>query len=179
MVEPRQPLKADSQVHPECRRYLRRFFTLKSIDVIEIGSRDINGSARAFFPNAKWLGLDLSAGVGVDIICDAADYSPERTVDLVVCCEVLEHCERWKELIERAAEWLKPNGRIIITCAGPGREAHSAIDGGPLHPDEHYANISQGELKEALEFATFGHIEVSGNEYCKDTYAIAWKQGPS
>jgi hypothetical protein len=72
-------------------------------------------------------------------------------------------------------EWLLPKGRIIITCAGPGRDPHSAIDGGELRPDEHYANISQQEMREALEFATFGQIKVSGNEYWRDTYAIATK----
>jgi hypothetical protein len=44
-----------------------------------------------------------------------------------------------------------------------------------LHPDEHYGNISQTELIEELRFAGLTDIEVSGNEYWKDTYAVAWK----
>lgn len=162
-------------MHPECRRYLRRFFTLKSIDVIEIGSRDINGSARAFFPNAKWLGLDLSAGVGVDIVCDAADYSPERTVDLVVCCEVLEHCERWKELIQRAAGWLKPYGRLIMTCAGEGRESHSAFDGDKLRTGEYYKNLTCDEIKNQFTSCGLIAVEVEANTSACDVYATGLK----
>jgi SAM-dependent methyltransferase len=117
----------------------------------------------------------LIAGPAVDVVCDALDYDPPQKVDLVICCEVLEHCMTWDSLIFHAAGWLKPGGKLLITCAGPGRDPHSAIDGGPLHPDEHYGNISQTELIEELRFAGLMDIEVSGNEYWKDTYAVAVK----
>lgn len=162
-------------MHPGAFEFVGRYATTAELSVIEIGSRDINGSVKPHFPNAIWTGLDLYPGPGVDFAIDALDYEPADRVDLVVCCEVMEHSAQWTELIDQAWEWLLPKGRIIITCAGPGRDPHSAIDGGQLHPDEYYANISQQEMREALEFATFQNIEVSGNEYWKDTYAIAWK----
>jgi SAM-dependent methyltransferase len=162
-------------MHPGAFEFIRQHSTTESIYVAEIGSRDINGSVRPHFPNATWIGLDLIEGPAVDVVCDALDYEPPQKVDLVICCEVLEHCMTWDSLIFHAAGWLKPGGKILITCAGPGRDPHSAIDGGPLHPDEHYGNISQTELIEELRFAGLTDIEVSGNEYWKDTYAVAWK----
>jgi SAM-dependent methyltransferase len=162
-------------VHPGAFEFVGRFATLDAVSVIEIGSRDINGSARAYFPNAKWTGLDLYEGPAVDWVGDAIEYSPAEHVDLVIACEVFEHSNQWPFLIHRAHHWLKPGGRIIITCAGPGRAAHSAIDGGELHPDEHYANVTKDELAEELHYAGFVAIEVSGNEHWKDTYGTAMK----
>lgn len=163
-------------MHRECQRFLRRFLTYEPLSVIEIGSRDINGSARAFFPNAIWTGLDIHPGVGVDVVVDAAEYTPDRTVDLVVCCEVFEHTPRWGEIVRRVFDWLSPGGRFIVTCAGPGREVHSAIDGEKtLHPGEHYENVAQDDLKAAMFLAGFDFVETSGDPVACDTYAIAMK----
>jgi hypothetical protein len=162
-------------MHPGAFEFVGRYATADEISVIEIGSRDINGSVRAHFPGATWIGLDLIAGPAVDVVCDAMEYDPTQLVDMVICCEVLEHCMTWDSLIFHAAGWLKPGGKILITCGGPGRDPHSAIDGGALQVDEHYGNISQDELAEELHYAGFVQIEVSGNEHWRDTYAVAWK----
>lgn len=153
--------------------FVGRYATAEPIAVIEVGSRDINGSVRSHFPNASWFGIDLWPGTHVDLVADALQYNPDPMFDLVVICEVMEHCPRWQEMIHHVANWLRPGRRIIITCAGPGRDPHSAIDGGPLHPDEHYANVTQDDLAEELHYAGFVAIEVSGNDHWKDTYAIA------
>ncbi len=166
-------------MHPGAFKFIAKHSTHDAISVIEIGSRDINGSARAHFPGADWTGLDLHPGPAVDIVCDALFYEPAKQFDLIVCCEVFEHDPRLEDIILHVWGWLKPGGKILITCAGPGRDPHSAIDGGALQVDEHYGNISQDEMHEALLHAGFKRIEVSGNEHWKDTYAVAWKQGPS
>jgi cyclopropane fatty-acyl-phospholipid synthase-like methyltransferase len=163
-------------MHPGAFEFVSRYATAEVIDVIEIGSRDINGSIRCHFPAASWIGLDLHAGPSVDVVCDAIDYIPEVPVDLVVIAEVFEHAANWGEILTHAAMWLKPGGQILITCAGPGREPHSAIDGAGLRFGEHYENITQDQLAEELHYAGFVRIEVSGNEHWKDTYAVAMKQ---
>lgn len=162
-------------MHPGAFEFVGRYATLDDISVIEVGSRDINGSVRCHFPAATWTGLDLYPGPSVDIVTDALDHTPVDQVDLVVICEVFEHCPYWGEVLHHIESWLKPRGRLIVTCAGPGRETHSAIDGGVLHPDEHYANITQDELAEELHYAGYVEIQVSGNEHWRDTYAIATK----
>ncbi len=162
-------------MHPGAFEFVGRFATLHAVSVIEIGSRDINGSVRPHFPAADYFGIDLYAGPAVDWVGDAMEYDAPMPVDIVICCEVFEHSNKWPFLLHRSNHWLKPGGRIIITCAGLGREPHSAIDGGELHPDEHYANITQDELAEELYYAGFVGIDASGNEHWKDTYAIAMK----
>lgn len=162
-------------MHPGAFEFVGRYATRDDISVIEIGSRYINGSVRSHFPNACWTGIDLYPGDYVDFVVDALDYDPEHRVDLVVCCEVFEHTAQWAEILDAAWYWLLPKGRILITCAGPGRDVHSAIDGGALQPDEHYANITARELSDALHEAGFEQIEVSGNMYWCDTYGTATK----
>lgn len=138
-------------MHQAAREYVSRYATPNQIRVIEIGSRNINGTVRDLFPRAQWVGLDLSDGFCVDLVCDAAKYQPMIPVDLVVCCEVLEHAADWRDLIEAGVSWLVPGGRLIVTCAGPTRKAHSAVDGGQLQPGEHYENITVAELCRAMQ----------------------------
>lgn len=128
-------------MHTEAFEFVEQFRTDKPIHVIEIGSRNINGSVRPLFPNATWVGLDLHPGPDVDLVLDAREYNPLKKADLVICCEVLEHTPHWRAIVDAGRSWLKPDGKMVVTCAGPGREPHSAIDGGPLQPDEYYANI--------------------------------------
>jgi len=160
-------------VHPECSQFLRSQGSSDFISVIEIGSRDINGSARAYWPNATWIGLDLHAGPAVDIICDAERYRPSGLCDLVICCEVLEHAANWRKIIEAAATWIRAGGRMIVTCAGPGRAEHSAIDGDELRQDEYYRNLSADEVAKAMLSAGLGRIECE--QVGEDIQAIAYQ----
>ncbi len=137
--------------------------------VIEIGARDVNGSVRGLFDGADYTGIDIDDGPGVDVVIDAADYEPERKVDCVVCCETLEHAPNWRELVAASAGWLAEDGVLIITCAGPGRRPHSAIDGSyNVRAHEHYANVSIEELAEATELTM-----LRGRAWGEDTQAVA------
>lgn len=162
-------------MHAECFEYVKQFATLEQIQIVEIGSRDINGSVRPLFPRATFTGLDLSPGRGVDIVIDATQWQPPERVQCVICCEVLEHASNWREIIDTAATWLCDDGRIILTCAGPGRAEHSAIDGGPLRPGEYYLNLTDTMIAEQLMSAGFSWIdcEQRGN----DIQATAIKAG--
>jgi len=160
-------------MHTEAYEFVSKFATQDNITVIEIGSRDLNGSVRQLFPCAVWVGLDLYPGPAVDIVCDAASYVPDSLVDLVVCCEVLEHAPNWRELIQCAASWLQPGGRMIITCAGPGRAPHSHHDGGELREGEYYGNLSADAIAEELHYSGL-HL-ISCDQSGEDTQAAAFR----
>ena len=140
--------------------------------VVEVGSRDINGSVRHVFEDAtSYVGIDLADGPGVDLVADARDVEPEYPVDCVVCCEVLEHDAGWEDTVVHVARWLRPGGYLIVTCAGPGRRPHSAIDGGwVLHPGEHYGNVPAPVLRDAMRDA--GLRPLVANAVGRDTQAI-------
>tara|TARA_Y100000310_G_scaffold4442_1_gene5361 strand:- start:747 stop:1247 length:501 start_codon:yes stop_codon:yes gene_type:complete len=119
--------------------------------VIEIGSRDINGSVRDLFKGAQeYTGLDLLDGPGVDWVGDALRYLPDFEVECVVSTEVFEHCEYWPEMILAAGGWLKPGGFLIATMATTGRAPHSARDEKPIRPEEWYKNITDHDLDSAF-----------------------------
>lgn len=163
-------------MHAEADEWASRYATDDEIKVLDIGGKDINGTPRRHFPNADYTVLDILDGPGVDIVADAAHWTPDRKYDLVVCCEVFEHTDAWPALIKTAYEAVKARGDVIFTMAGPGREPHSAFDGGQLHPDEYYGNIEPGELMDALKDAGFEKIEIDVNEVSHDVRAWARKK---
>ena len=120
-------------------------------DVLDIGGRDINGTARQIFADAvTYQSVDLHPGNGVDIVGDICDLGLHHCADTVLCLEVLEHSDRWGEIVHAAVAACRPGGTILITCAGPTRIPHSGIDGGPLRDGEPYATITSAELSGAL-----------------------------
>jgi SAM-dependent methyltransferase len=116
--------------------------------VVEVGSREVaGGGVRGLFGGAAcYTGVDLVPGLGVDVVADAAVWRPPAPCDLVVCCEVLEHSPDARAILRNASGMLRPGGRLVVTCAGPGRAPHSAADGGPLRPGEYYRNVEPDDL---------------------------------
>jgi SAM-dependent methyltransferase len=139
-------------MHIEAYAYAVRHLSGKRFgDVVEVGSRDINGSVRPLIDCKTYTGIDLAAGPNVDVVGDAFDM--RHPCDLAVCMEVLEHEPRAEALVAHMASWLRPGGAMLVTAAGPGRAPHSAHDGGGLRPGEHYANIDPADLAAWLEAA--------------------------
>jgi SAM-dependent methyltransferase len=130
--------------------YVKRFVPRVPVSVLEIGSRDINGTVRQLFPQDDYTGCDIVSGPCVDVVCDAASCDFGRAFDIVVSTEVLEHTASWQQIVENAIKHLAPNGRLILTCAGPGRPVHSAEGRGTLKDDEWYCNITPACLYDVL-----------------------------
>lgn len=136
------------------------------LTILEFGSRDMNGSVRDCWPLASWVGVDIGEGPGVDIVADGCTYVHPSAVDVVVCCEVLEHLRTWDLLVANAAANLAPGGLFVGTCAGPGRNPHSGRRPEPeLDPDEHYANVGLDEFRSvAARFFASVEARLSGTD---------------
>ncbi len=160
-------------MHPAAYSWLARHASIDyGIRVLELGSKDLNGSPRPLWPCATYHGIDLEPGPGVDEVADACTWRTDRRFDIVVCAEVAEHCDNWPDLLVTAAHHLDPGGMFLFTAAGTGRTPHSAVDGGPLRKDEHYRNVTAGELNRALERAEFSEWVVDTTD--QDIRAEAW-----
>lgn len=123
--------------------------------VLELGGRNVNGTIRDLFGDCHYLALDIFDGEGVDIVADAADYRHTELLDVVVCCETLEHTPRADEICQASYDNLKYGGVFIMTTAGETRGPHSAVDGGPVREGEYYGNIAEWDLVDWLLKAGF------------------------
>lgn len=163
-------------MHADAYAWVKRHATSAAVSVLDVGGRNVNGSPRDLFPAADpYTVLDILPGDGVDIVADAATWTPDRAYDVAVCCEVLEHTPAWREICATAYAALRPGGLAILTMAGPGRAPHSAFDGGPVRDGEYYANVYPGDLEVVLKECGFADVVVDYQPAPADTRAVAYK----
>ena len=96
--------------------------------VLEIGSRNVNGTPRVFFQDAEeYIGIDMEAGPGVDLVMNSSEvltaYEPQ-SFDTVIICECLEHDPNFRSTVLDARTLLKSNGVLIITTPTFGFPLH-------------------------------------------------------
>jgi len=153
-------------MHDEVRRFLLSSTEVpwEMANVVEVGSADWNGQARDICIGWRsWVGIDLADTHGVDIVGDACDILPTLApCDVVVSTEVLEHAANWRDIIAAMCAALRMDGWLVLTCAGTGRPAHSADGAHRLKPDEHYANVTLAEVRQAC--AEHGVTMMRGEE---------------
>lgn len=163
-------------MHVDAWRYLARASAaLRPMSILELGSRDVNGSPRQMFPGVRYVGVDIADGPGVDIVADASTWQPTRTFDLVISMEVFEHTDVWPQILHTAFAALKPGGTVIVTAAGPERAPHSAVDGAELRAGEFYENVDPDRLGEVMCDVGFETIDVETNPAAGDVYATGVK----
>ncbi len=162
-------------MHDEVLAWVKLHGTDEPVAVLEIGGRNVNGTVRDCFPNADpYIGLDMQDGPGVDVIADATCWEPDREYDIVISTGMLEHLERWRDIIATAYRALRPGGRLILTCAGPGWQRHGA-NGEGLQPGEWYQNIEPADLWKCFDGWADAHVDMGG-AYNADVRAEAWKR---
>lgn len=100
--------------------------------IIEVGAFNVNGSLRpmieALCPSS-YIGVDLIAGPGVDVVCDADDLMHHfgmGVFDLLICTEMLEHVRDWKATVSNFKHILKPGGKLFVTTRSKGYPYHGA-----------------------------------------------------
>jgi len=48
------------------------------------------------------------------ITCEASEFEPEGRHDRIVSVEMFEHLRNWEAMLQRAATWLAPDGRMFL-----------------------------------------------------------------
>lgn len=93
---------------------------IKGKKVIEVGSYDVNGSLRyvvELLKPAKYVGVDITKGPGVDIICPAENLTEKfgkESFDVIIATCLLEHVRDWKKSVSNFKNICKPNGTVLI-----------------------------------------------------------------
>lgn len=106
----------------------------KNARVLEIGSYDVNGTARDYFQEAiRYVGVDKVAGPGVDIVADAgATIFTPGEFDTLVYLSVFEHDPAWAENFAHNLTWIRPGGLLIVGWGAEGNKRHEPEPWAPV-----------------------------------------------
>lgn len=127
------------------------------MNVLDIGSMDVNGTYRQFFPapRFRYLGLDMESGPNVDIVLKNCYRLPVESFsqDVVVSGQVFEHVQffwlTWLEMVRI----LRPSGYIFLIAPSRGPEHRYPKDCWRFYPDGFEALAVYGGL-ELVEVCT-------------------------
>jgi SAM-dependent methyltransferase len=125
--------------------------------VLDVGSADFNGSIKPIIMSYKpseYVGIDIINGKNVDRILPAhhivAEFG-ERSFDIILCLEMLEHATLWKESLVNLKRALKPGGLLFLTTRSFGF---------PLHGFPHdYWRFTTDDLAAACRDLTLRSVE--------------------
>jgi len=123
---------------------------------LDVGAGGHHGhKVQQLFAPMQFATVDWNPDTRPDVVADMTvmvlpEGLPAEGYTLVLCTEVLEHVPAWRSLLFNCVRLVAPGGHLLVTCAGPGREPHSGLDGGPLRPEEPYHNLDPEELAEAV-----------------------------
>jgi len=124
----------------------------KDINILEIGSLDVNGNMRNLFNFCRnYTGIDLERGPNVDLVINGTDIDKlEKNFDIIISCECFEHAKEWKVIFDKMCQISKPNSFIIISVASTGRVEHGTERSGnwqsPGNKDDYYLNLTKNDF---------------------------------
>ncbi len=109
------------------------------VRVLDVGAMDINGSYRALYnsPVFDYVGLDLKAGPGVDVVSDSPYHYPlpNDSADIVLCGQMLEHCEFFWEAFNEMLRVAKPGAFVVLIVPSKGFVHRFPVDCYRFLPD--------------------------------------------
>lgn len=120
-------------MHRQVLEFFRTYLKEAEIQgkrVLEVGSRNVNGSVRGDVMKLQpleYIGCDIELGNNVDIICDAChltEFFGKESFDVIISTEMLEHVEDWQIAVSNIKQVCRPNGLIMISTRSIGFHVH-------------------------------------------------------
>lgn len=167
--------------HPEQRKFiedLKRIWPewFNNVDVLEIGSLNINGTIRDFFTGNRYVGVDLADGDGVDVVGfgEALDYEDD-SFDVCVSTECFEHNPNWADTFINMHRMASK--AVIMTCASTGRPEHGTSRQHPgsspftANLSDYYRNLTEKDFQDRFVLdQMFSHYCFEVNTSSCDLY---------
>lgn len=151
-----------------------------SCSVLDVGSLDINGNNRFLFENYTYVGIDISLGPNVDIVCKGHEYKNEEQYDIVISSECFEHDMYYEQTIKNCVFLTRPNGMFTFTCASTGRLEHGTRRSNPADAPflnsipgwgDYYKNLTEDDIRNFLDVEEiFTSFYFEYNPQAKDLY---------
>ena len=151
--------------------------------VLEIGSYDVNGSIRGIVASkidvSEYVGVDLTPGPGVDIVCSGHEVDlPDASIDVALSAECLEHNPYWAETLRNMRRVTKPDGFVLVSCATLGRLEHGTARTNPSSSPgtrdagwNYYRNVAPSDFPQDF-LESFAAHRFWINPYSKDLYFV-------
>lgn len=110
-----------------------------NLQVLDVGSTDVNGSFRSLVEDRGWgyLGLDISPGKNVDIVADNPFEYPleDGSFDVVISGSTMEHVTEIWRWVPELARVIRPGGALLIHTHWSFPEHRYPIDCWRIMPD--------------------------------------------
>ena len=144
-------------MHDTAYKYCELFYntylkdTTSPINVVELGSQDVNGSIRSIFSNnplITYTGIDYADGNGVDIIMADSYKIPlqDNSVDVIVTSSCFEHIEMFWVMYLELMRVLRPAGLLYVSAPSNGGAFHRhPVDCWRFNPDASIALAKWGK----------------------------------
>lgn len=126
---------------------------LSEKSVLEVGSRNVNGSVRKFF-SGPYVGLDMEEGDGVDLVNSSAKIPFSKgKFDVVVSTEVVEHDPTFWLSMQEVGRVMRKGGWLLLTTRGIGFQYHA-------YPMDYWRFTHDG-MRELLQIAGLDEVELT------------------
>ncbi|WP_428489739.1 CmcI family methyltransferase [Rhodopila sp.] len=129
-------------MHDTAYEHGRLFFELYSSNgcdkVVDLGSQDVNGSLRDHCPpGACYIGLDVIAANGVDVVVDPGRALPiaSDSIDAVVTSSAFEHDILFWDTFLQLARIVRPGGLIYVNAPSNHTFHRYPLDCWRFYPD--------------------------------------------
>ena len=168
--------------HPEQQKFFEQLAIcfpdhfIDNVNVLEIGSQDINGTVRDYFqPAANYLGLDLGIAKGVDwTIPGELVELPDQWARVCISTECFEHAATWPQILLNMIRITQENGLLILSIAGHGRAGHGTLDSdleSSPWTTSYYKNLGPDDITEKIRLGHyFKRHGFQVNSEAGDTY---------
>lgn len=180
--------------HPQQLQFIKSFSESLSEDfserkILEIGSFDVNGSIQQFFDKSTYVGVDLTEGPGVDIVCEGHKIAdPDESYDITVSCECFEHNPHWAETFLNMWRMTKGGGIVLFTCATTGRPEHGTTRSLPKHSPgtqslnwDYYQNLTEEDFHQKFKLDDLfdSYFFIKNTRSCADLYFAGIRKSES
>lgn len=136
--------------------------------VLDVGSKDRNlkDGARALFPGAEYIGVDLEEGPNVDLMVNAyylERFFSKKSFDAVLCLHVFEHLGRPWVVLDQVDRILVDGGLLYVSMPTIGYPVHN-------HPGDYWRITNQGMQEIIMEGYEILAIEDAFSTYSKHPF---------
>lgn len=165
--------------------FVHRYLDLKRDEpllILDIGSRNINGTYRELFNSPAWfyIGLDIEPGENVNcVIPDPYTWTmvSSNSIDVIISGQAFEHIEYIWQTMQEISRVLKTGGICCIIAPSAGIEHRYPIDCWRIYPDGFRALAQYGGLKVVEVYTQWENQNYpDGSDMWHDSVLIARKE---